>query len=338
MKSFIELIKELPDNKWKYYGHGSEINKIPNFSDIETTEFVDRYLKIAEKQLLFKKYDVAPHPFKKKHSVSAYFLGAIIANKLNIKGFLEEGRVHPDFGYHFLFVWFMSCLFHDRFWKLESDKSQVNTIQSLNVFTIGKHNLLERNPQFIPEKLKSCIPQYFIYRQLEWNVIDHGIAGGIDLFNLLIKHRLKREENPGSQSFSEWVEALYVEAAYAVATHNIFFPDEDSKCTYKKFGLGALIDHKPLDLKSFPFLFLLGLVDTIEPLKTFQCVDPDFVAKQVNFDLKKQGGKLIIQIKTGENLNFQTLARKGEEINNWLDLTWENDDDNKLVTIKINLS
>lgn len=340
MKSLIEIIKDLPAKQWKYYGHDSEIDKIQTFSDIETTKFINRYLEIADKKFMFCKSEVAPDLFKIKHSVSAYFLGAIIANKLNIKGFLEEGKVHPDFGYHFLFVWFMSCLFHDRFWKLESDKSGVNKLQSLDKFIEGKHNLLERSSQFIPESLRSCIPQYFDYRLSEWKVIDHGIAGGLDLFDLLIKYRLGQEKkgDQGAWDFSKRVEVLYVEAAYAVAAHNIFFSDDDSVDLYKKYCLHTLINQKPLEFSNSPFLFLLGLVDTIEPLKTFQCADPDFVAKKVNFDFKKEGSKFIIQIYTGENLNFQTLVSKGKGIDRWLDLIWENDENKKLVTIKINVS
>ena len=83
--------------------------------------------------------------------------------------------------------------------------------------------------------------------------------------------------------------------------HNIWSSGEkeEIKEKYKDLGLESLItgesDIFPISIKDNPLLFLLGLVDTIEPIKTFNCLEPQYVLENILIDFDKI--KLLLVIK-----------------------------------------
>lgn len=85
--------------------------------------------------------------------------------------------------------------------------------------------------------------------------------------------REKKElEHNGNLNWAKDLEKSFSLAAWAVACHNIWFvkaTDKDAKC-YRHYKLDKLIyEGKSREIKQSPLLFLLCLVDSIEPIKAF---------------------------------------------------------------------
>ena len=157
------------------------------------------------------------------------------------------------------------------------------------------------------------------------------------LFDTLIKIR-KESEGKGSQlDFSKPVETLYKEAAWAIATHNIYFPTENDNNLYQSYGLSYLIGHPPILFKESPFLYLLGLVDTIDPVKTYHCCNSDFVAEHIQLQIEKHDFGYSIQIKVKEPLDFSLLSNKKAGIERWLKIEYEPDTNSRTIHINIPL-
>lgn len=116
---------------------------------------------------------------------------------------------------------------------------------------------------------------------------NHGIIGGYLLFDRFLKvyesayrHRYPEhgEEYTGIESF-EWngkhfyIEQIPVFAHIAdcIISHNVWKADDASEAEYLACGLGALIgEHfKKIKFHESPLLFILAIVDTIEPYKIY---------------------------------------------------------------------
>lgn len=110
-------------------------------------------------------------------------------------------------------------------------------------------------------------------------VLDHGILGGYMLFNNLVKNYVNKMANePNKTEFivddrhcSIEQISLFAYMADCIVSHNIFFPNPSDKGIYREYGLNELTKyHKPVKFKSNPLLFLLYLVDSIDPIKYFE--------------------------------------------------------------------
>ncbi|RZK52082.1 MAG: hypothetical protein EOO87_16045 [Pedobacter sp.] len=62
-----------------------------------------------------------------------------------------------------------------------------------------------------------------------------------------------------------------------VAIHNIWLLKENN--SYQEAGMSMLIGRTSVHFAEAPLLFLLGLVDMIEPVKAFPGIPPDEVLK-----------------------------------------------------------
>lgn len=331
MKSFASAIAELDQFFWNYYQNGVAcIDKIESFNDSD--DFIKRYFEVADKRSILIKEDKRnPILQKSKHVVSVYFLGALINEILWPYPHIFNSKSGKDFKSDFLFVWFLTCLYHDYYFEIEDKKRICEEYPNITRFQKGfnvSYNLLRRKPEYIPSGIKKSIVNYYKYRIRKWNVVDHGIAGGIIMFDKLIGNRRQQEEEqatgarPSPLNFSKFIEKFYVEASYAVAAHNIFFPNnEDDIHIYQKHNLDSLINQDKISYKSAPFLFFLGLVDTIDPVKTFNCLDPDYVARHVYLDIQEKRDKFIISLLVAEPLNYEKIASKAQTLDNWLELS-----------------
>ncbi len=306
-----------------------QIDKIKSFSD--STKFIERYFEVADKKaILIQEREQMLH--KSAHVVSAYFLGALINQALWPYNVICEKKTDMGFTSNILFVWFLTCLYHDYYWNIENKKELCVTCPNISKFqksfNIG-YSLLKRKPRFIPDRLKKSIENYYEYRIREWNLVDHGIAGGVIMFDKLITNRKRQKKGPTSGiqpsplDFSKPIEKFYVEASYAVATHNIFFPNKDTVPIYEKYNLNSLISQDPISYKEAPFLFFLGLVDTIDPIKTFDCADPDYVARHLYIDIQEENNTYAISLLVKQPLNYEKIAAKKRALESWLKLDFD---------------
>lgn len=126
---------------------------------------------------------------------------------------------------------------------------------------------------------KSTIEKYYVYRKNEMGVFDHGILGGYMLFDNLVKNYVNKMANKANKT--EFIVddrrcsieqiSLFAYMADCIVSHNIFFPNPSDKGIYREYGLNELIEyHKPIKFDSNPLLFLLYLVDSIDPIKYFE--------------------------------------------------------------------
>ena len=341
MKTFSNIIQSIPEEHWNYYHNtNTTICKPKSFAD--SRSFTDTYFANAEKSKIFGLDSLfSNHPWHKiEHSVSIYFLGCYFAWQLEIlshpKLILPQEK---KFSEHFLFIWFLACLFHDTYSYTEQNspiKNYKDFISPANGHKIT--NLLTRRKSSLTSSaLQKSIRSYYTFRQKHWHVNDHGISAGLILFDNLIKIR-KDSEGKGSQlDFSKPVETLYKEAAWAIATHNIYFPTENDNNLYQSYGLSYLIGHPPILFKESPFLYLLGLVDTIDPVKTYHCCNSDFVAEHIQLQIEKHDFGYSIQIKVKEPLDFSLLSNKKAGIERWLKIEYEPDTNSRTIHINIPL-
>ena len=254
----------------------------------------------------------------------------------------EHGSDETQKRKDFLYLWYLTALFHDMGYLYESrgddDNSEyTDIIEHKNM--LGKDYLNAPFPMLgTPEKLWKSARKYFYKRRKNKDFMEngltcvyHGFAGGFTLFEKLreLHNKYKHEphENPLFPTsdkqlvFDPLIFQWYnVPSAWAIICHNIWLAVAGSVTAdkYEQFGLEDLVfpaNKSPIKLKSHPLLFLLDFVDTLDPLKRF-CFDKN--GKPVDYDFLKQ-----IYIKSSSN--SMTLK---------MDCEW-NEDGNKKQLEKI---
>ncbi len=216
----------------------------------------------------------------------------------------------------FLYLWFLTCLYHDVGYIYEDlhdsllsqyfvqrkrgFKREVRFIQTKRVS--HKIQKIERICKYIvkeiscpklkidnniPDSIQENYKKYYKLRLLSKRLyedicIDHGIAGGLRLYDYMKKkHYNNCNDNRQVKLVNNlwWGPVIFenfiVPCVEAIIAHNVWFSLND-KCDqkYKVLGLEGLVlpkqgDYRksPITYNEYPLLFLLDLVDTIEPIK-----------------------------------------------------------------------
>lgn len=112
----------------------------------------------------------------------------------------------------------------------------------------------------------------------------------------------------------------YALASATIATHNIWFPEHKDRKNYKKYELNTLINHKQISYREAPLLFLLGLVDTIDPIKIYnrENYNSNYVLDNVKLEIDNEAIKLSIQ--PGNSLDIDKIFNKVNAIDKWLNI------------------
>ena len=242
------------------------------------------------------------------HVFSVYLLGifcydhiSVIKNAFNkfIKKIWEkthyttdsEEQKTNDLRRDFLYLWYLTVLFHDMGYAYESKGdsddshySSVITSKSMN----SKENLDCHGPILgIPDEFRKSTKDYFYQRREnilfnENRCTDHGFAGGFILAEKLKElHCCEANETPeilspvGSSSliFSPAIFQWYnIPSAWAIICHNLWLAEEGTGrvSKYKLFGLDKFIypkERSPISYIKHPLLFLLDFIDTIDFVK-----------------------------------------------------------------------
>ena len=175
----------------------------------------------------------------------------------------------------FLYMWYLICLYHDVGYVFEKDSLKADEI------------FLESPayPPAIPrEYISACNSYYFTRKSTSLlghkACVDHGIYGGW----LLLKHLRNLHSSNLIIEKEDWCKYLLwgrpifehyiVNAAWTIIAHNMFLAvyGTQNACKYCFLGLDQLIylhGFSPIKPSQNPFLFLLCLVDSIEPIKHF---------------------------------------------------------------------
>ena len=328
MKSFRQHITELKQEDWDYY---SEISykrlANPFINGKGHISFVQKYFNRSGKGKVLKFIDFIPGKRLDKnrivHSNSIFFLGILLNKNTSLK-YSDYNKTNKP-GYNvFSFIWFLTCLFHDFGFTLEDDKKlagDIDTIDKMNNKYGITNNLLEANSLFREHILTKCIEQYFNYRIVECKVVDHGISAGLYFYDRLFKIREEKEFTKTHPLY--WGKDLlqqYAEACFAIATHNIWLPNKQNISKYISHQLDSLVnDFKPIKFSDFPMLYLLGIVDTIDPVKAYKDeYSATKVLDEIILDFKSN--KITIMVVEGSSLNLNRISEKACNLIGWLDV------------------
>ena len=326
MKTILEHITELPRNTWDYYLGIDSNNKLKNpFSEnITHRNFIRQYFKRGGKTKVLKDIGVNIDKLRyPNHINSVFFLGLLVYNNTDMNQKYVLGKNIP--GYNtFPFIWFLTTLFHDHAYQIEGNKRLVKRNNSLKKLIENynvEHHLLENDFRDFPKDLIDSCANYFEYRVKVWEKIDHGIFAGIILYDRLVKIRRSNYKSWDETLFwGEELEEQYKLAAIAIATHNIWLPAKDTYETYRTNGLEKLITFKPIKFEDFQLLYILGIIDTMDPIKTFQEDGFSDIEILDNLIMEFNPNSIVFAIKKRSKLNFKKLIDKAVNFEGWLDV------------------
>ena len=354
MKNLLESYEWIfkRKKKWKYYNR-LKIDYSP-FDENNAWRFIEDYYKAGEKGRVFSPH-ISQVNIRPPHSISVFFLG-ILLKDIIIKN-ADEHEFDPDFRY----LWFLTSLFHDYACILENDKkfAKRNNIADLKKmkehFQINSENDILDNAFNGKFSLK-LINSYSNYRIAE-KKIDHGITGGLllykglkDNYEAMYKERLEKHSSAKHEHFKHkgllWSECQFDNfrrIAKAIIYHNIWFcykgndsleKFKNNKKIYNDKGLSDLIIETEIDFEKKhrptedPFLFLLILSDTIEPIKHFEKENHYDVLS--NITLENINNTIVITV-SKKLIGLDKWFDKIEDLKNWTTIDVEKVSDRKLI-------
>lgn len=246
---------------------GSKYNVDDLFAQRKARDFIRECFSEEYKNEKIKRCIGIITPFRAVHTVSAFLLGLIVRNKLQID--TRDWRRLPGEKSpkgSFELFWSFICLFHDIGYKYEEDSDQqlFEDIDDFICFLNLDYNLLEES------KHKNLIRNYYKKRiSGEKACLDHGIVGALFLYDAL----MDLAENSQIYSSIKEYKSFFVKICDTIALHNMWRASIDNISNYESFGLFELIpgddQHHIIFYKDDPILFLLAVVDTIDPIKEF---------------------------------------------------------------------
>lgn len=332
MENLKSKIINCPINTWCYYKNPSESLRNPFARDDNNGhfKFIKQYFKHGEKDEIFNHLGISKIPRHRYiHTNSIFFLGIIIANESNLKKLCEASLNSPGRN-DFTFLWYLTCLFHDFGYEYESNgvSDNLKDLNHLRSTLDIDYDLLAQDIENIPNSLIRNIEKYYQLRVEKHKKPDHGIIAGLYLFDKLVKIRSKRARIKNKRLI--WDQILveyYALAAAAIATHNIWFCENNliREAEYRKYHLDDIISHRPISRNEAPLLFLLGLVDTIDPLKINEYTkhnQPLDILGSLNMQVNKNYIKL--EKNSSSRLNFSKIRKKVNDLKGWLNVSLKN--------------
>lgn len=189
---------------------------------------------------------------------------------------------------------------------------------------------------------KSTIFNYLEYCKMneDINHYDHGIVGGLWLYDSLVKNYYlsyislnddsKNIENFYINNLHFCVNQfpIFAYLADCIISHNMWFAtDYGTIELYEKRGLEQLIPPhaQSISFNTNPLLFILALADTLEPIKT--CCDPDYGLNiepiEVLNSIECVFNYKHISLLFKNNEIFKKIKKKLDGLENWLDINVE---------------
>ena len=189
---------------------------------------------------------------------------------------------------------------------------------------------------------RSMYPKSTIFNYLEYckmnediNHHDHGIVGGLWLYDSLVKNYYLsyislNDDNESIRNFcvnnlhfSINQFPVFAYLADCIISHNMWLAtDYKTIELYKKCGLKQLIPPlaQPIQFDTNPLLFILALADTLEPIKI--CCDPDSKLNIEPIEILKNiecvfNYKNISLLFNNEGM-FEKMKEKLDGLENWL--------------------
>lgn len=347
--SIYNLIEDL-ENEWNYRKEDTNRYKpikkklLEEFNKLKANEFINDYLKSSGKSDIYRYFNKLgiinfDSTSKAEHTISIFFLGLII-NKNCFNSEIYKDEETPANYLLFPFIWFLTCIFHDYACNMESESEKhlkdINSIDDFNSKYDIKNKLLECKDELVSKELERIIESnqleqyiesYFKYRIDKNKKLDHGIIGGLLIFDFLVQNR--ENKNSNDRFWKEELDVLYAKASMIIATHNIWFKDKNVQ---KAEGMDGIDKVKKISYCTNKLQFLLGLVDSIDPLKIYNCIDnPKKIFKNVLLSFPK-ANTIEISIAEDSDLNPRCLSKIENKID-WLGVDVEGINRGIIITI-----
>lgn len=306
-ESYTDILKE--NNKWnptrnpKIEHVFPDILKFPNsYNFIFEMFFYDGNAHSLSLDL--NKYSKLIPKERYSHTVSLYLLGIQVAEAIGFKQFglpLWDNCSQRNFLHH----WAITCLYHDVAYCVEQSNDDFIPANNQTLDIISDNLGLQYN--LSNKDTTGIIERYYRYRiTAATPTIDHGIIGAMMLYDSLLKRNNKMEkiaktaimvcEKP---MYGEKNKANILKYSLDIARHNMWFAStNDDIKKYESLGLNDLIvrsdDSHKISFKKEPMLFLLCLIDTIDPIKTYSEKEPETVVRAVYLSCERVKDKLKI--------------------------------------------
>jgi hypothetical protein len=326
MISIYEWISRLQERNWNYYtGLNDKVFLARPFVESNTSQdFISRYFTIGGKMEAMRDFDIENFGIPRAdHTISIFFLGILLYSRTKIKNRpFFVGRMSKHYGF-FEFIWFLTCLSHDGAYHLEGDTNLFKSAPDLD--NLKRHLALEydlttQTVANVPQDMFELIEAYYSFKHEHphFKVVDHGIYGGMLLYDRLVKNRIRKKAmNEPSLLWEEFLDDHYAYAAATVAIHNMWFPVKSDYALYRRYGLAALIERPAIKFFENPLLYLLGLVDTIDPVKAYKDIaDPATVLTNVYLTFSKGSS---FKLSVSKELNFNILSGQANKLG-WLEI------------------
>jgi len=324
-KSIYTLIKGLSEPEWNYYEEMPDNKSLakPFVTDKNAKEFIKDFFTKGGKDLVTERFRLQDFGIPRaEHTVSIYFLGILLYHNSSFYDkIFYDGKINTRFDF-FSFIWFITCLSHDFAFYQERDESLCASMPDINALLKLKaiqYNLLEQEIANVPKDFFQLIPHYYNMRHSDART-DHGIHGGLIAYDVLVDNRKQRKQmNNIEWLWEEYLDKEYAYAAATVAIHNMWLPGEADSEKYILHGLAALIGRKEVAFSEAPLLYLLGLVDTLDPVKAY---GKDGIAAE--FILRNTYLKFLsptrFEITVSSKLKPGVLHNQGASLTTWLDV------------------
>lgn len=347
-------------NKWNYYESVETEHKISDMLlENRAEKFIqDVFLQGGKSQAINIEHSdmflIARE--RANHTLSAFLLGIILQEELHIS-MRELPKLHDSIHLNFLYFWSLTCLYHDYATRIEDESSiyfeQLDTIEKFEDFFKVEYSLVKDSSE------GELYKNYYLYRASE-KIVDHGIAGATLIYDALMQEynnallcngeKKKARVEHNSLTFSKDFPKHVMFIANTIAKHNLWRASPDREEVYRNFNLEQLIpnengdhiislDEKKKNIKN-KFLFILGLVDTLEPIKCMGrdkniCIenDPIKVLQEIKlrFDYKERALYVICPERWYADYSKNAIGLK-----DWLDVRVECIDQTNEVKIVLN--
>ena len=299
----------------------------------ECRKYINRLLNMFGHFICYKKYLPEAYDYRIKHILFSFGMGLVFADfadlttKIGEKYTYCQYEIENNNNDNFLYAWLTVCLYHDFGYYVNRKKySEISNISEIlkklrkNIFkstSVSRYNF-ELYQEYYKERFKVNKSDG------NFEIGDHGILGGMFLYDLMKKRK-----------FCEYC-PLCADICFCIMEHNIWKKNED----YPLSSLYHLIDKSnfvKINLQKEPLLFLLSLVDTIEPIKKFsKCKDsnsssdksifPKTIAKSIKIIITNKSividwNELEKVLKKRDNslkINDWTTPIKG--LSNWVEV------------------
>lgn len=344
-QSYQRLFKT--KGKWRYY-RNLQIKEFPLDNEDLAWKFIQEYYKAGEKSKVFDD-NIKKEEIRSLHSASVFFLGILISNL--VIGENSKKDLKPSFKY----LWFITSLYHDYSYLIEYNKSAYPPTKYYNINSIYKkfdikYKLFE---DYKPKKFSTkIIESYLRYGIKEFDFLNHGIVGGILLYDRLRKNYDKayeeyKEQNPlACKECFEHKDLLwstsqfdfFSEMSYSIINHNIWFCPKGKESVYLSYGLGDLIikdkadEYKKHSKAENSFLFLLVFADTIEPFKRseFSYLTTKEILEKIDIKIVKNRIKINV---LEDTLPYKEWFGDIKDLETWMKVKVEEKETNIAITI-----